>query len=216
MTEAATEVRRGDPRRARTRAALIQAAQQLLAAGRTEVSIQEITATAGVGFGSFYNHFEDKDQLWAAAVSDALRTHGDFVAALTQDLEDPAEVFCVGMRLTGRLQRAYPHVARVMLNTGTGTLMADKGGLIARAHGDISAAFAAGRFDIDDSDLALHITAGSLLGLIALLDAGPSLDADALADEYALRVLRAFGLTAREATRLVARPLPESPILDHA
>jgi AcrR family transcriptional regulator len=201
--------RRSDPRRARTRAALIRAAQHLLAEGRVEVSIQEITDTAGVGFGSFYNHFEDKAQLWAAAVSETLRAHGDLVRAITSDLEDSAEVFCIGLRLTGRLQRAFPVLTRVLLNTGVSALLGDQQGLLAYAREDLTAAISAGRFDIDDVELALHITAGSLLGLMCLLDARPDVDADALADQYAIRLLRSFGLRPAEATRLVARPLPE-------
>jgi AcrR family transcriptional regulator len=200
---------RVDPRRARTRAALVTAAQQLLAEGRVEVSIQEITDTAGVGFGSFYNHFEDKAQLWTAAVADTLRAHGDIVEALTRDISDPAEVFCVGLRLTGRLQRSFPQLARVLLHTGMSRVMADNGGLIAHARRDLTAAITAGRFDIADADLGLHITAGSLLGLIALLEADPAADAGTLADEYATRMLRAFGLSDRDARELAARPLPE-------
>lgn len=199
--------RRIDPRPVRTRGALVSAAQHLLAEGRIEVSIQEITDTAGVGFGSFYNHFEDKTELWATAVSETLRAHGDVVEALTRDLDDPAEVFCVGLRLTGRLQRSLPQLGRVLLNTGLAAILCDKDGLVAQARRDLAAAVAARRFDID-VELALHITAGSLLGLMALLDAQPHLDADELADEYAARVLRAFGLTARQARALVTRPLP--------
>jgi AcrR family transcriptional regulator len=201
--------RRADPRRARTRAALISAAQRLLAEGRTEVSIQEITDTAGVGFGSFYNHFDDKAGLWSAAVAATLRAHGDMVAALTRGIDDPAEVFCVGLRLTGRLQRSFPQLARVLLNTGLTAIMASQEGLLGHARRDIAAAVGSGRFDLTDTGLALHITAGSLLGLAALLDSQPNADAGPLADEYAARVLRAFGLSQDEAGAIASRPLPD-------
>jgi hypothetical protein len=49
--------------------------------------------------------------------------------------------------------------------------------------------------------------------LTALLDANPELHADVLADEYAVRILRAFGLSESEATRLASLPLPELPRL---
>jgi len=208
-TAAAVPARRPDPRRARTRAALVSAAQRLLAEGRVEVSIQEITDTAGVGFGSFYNHFDDKGGLWEAAVAETLRAHGDIVEALTRGIDDPAEVFCVGLRLTGRLQRSSPQLARVLLHTGMPALMADEGGLVDHARRDLTTAIDSGRFDITDVDLALHITAGSLLGLITLLDAHPDLDAGPLADQYAVRILRGFGLSKSEAARLASRPLPD-------
>ena len=55
-----------DRRRARTRQALIGAAARLIAEGRGErASIQEITEEADIGFGSFYNHFDNKEQLFA-------------------------------------------------------------------------------------------------------------------------------------------------------
>ena len=51
-------VNRLERRKQRTRAALIQAAQALIAEGRLNVPILEITQAADVGMGSFYNHFD--------------------------------------------------------------------------------------------------------------------------------------------------------------
>jgi AcrR family transcriptional regulator len=199
-----------DRRKARTRAALITAAQQLLADGRVEVSIQEITDTADVGFGSFYNHFTDKAELWNAAVVETLRQHGDLVAQASAHIEDPAEVFCVGMRLTGRLQRRFPDLARVLLNSGVHYLLADEG-LAPLALRDIRAGMASGRFDIEDAELGLVMTGGAMLGLLKLLDSHPDADAAALADECAVRILRSFGLSRADARRVASRPLPALP-----
>ncbi|RYJ04976.1 MAG: TetR/AcrR family transcriptional regulator, partial [Actinomycetales bacterium] len=74
-----TQETRFDRRKARTRAALVGAAQELLAQGLTNVSIQEVTESADVGLGSFYNHFASKDELFEAAVQDALETLGTFL-----------------------------------------------------------------------------------------------------------------------------------------
>src|SRR6188508_1462221 len=82
-----------DRRKARTRAALIRAAQTLIAQGRTNVPILEITQAADVGMGSFYNHFESKELLFEAAVTEVLDRHGDILDACTADLDDPAEIF---------------------------------------------------------------------------------------------------------------------------
>jgi AcrR family transcriptional regulator len=78
--DAAAAPRRLDRRKARTRAALVGAAQRFLADGKTNVSIQEITDAADVGFGSFYNHFSTKDELFADAVSATLDTWGTLAA----------------------------------------------------------------------------------------------------------------------------------------
>ena len=57
-----------DRRKARTRQALIDAAVRLIAEGRGErASIAEITEEADIGFGSFYNHFDSKEQLFGTA-----------------------------------------------------------------------------------------------------------------------------------------------------
>jgi AcrR family transcriptional regulator len=54
-----------DRRKVRTRQALIDAAVRLIAEGRGErASIAEITEEADIGFGSFYNHFDSKEQLF--------------------------------------------------------------------------------------------------------------------------------------------------------
>jgi AcrR family transcriptional regulator len=72
-TGEASAVSRLDRRKARTRQALIDAAVRLIAAGRGErASIQEITEAADVGFGSFYNHFASKDELFDTASAEVL------------------------------------------------------------------------------------------------------------------------------------------------
>src|ERR1700752_711064 len=89
-------------RKARTRAALISAAQGFIAAGNLNVPILEITQAADVGLGSFYNHFESKEELFEAAVEDVLELLGGLLDELTAGLDDPAEVFAQSFRLFGR------------------------------------------------------------------------------------------------------------------
>ena len=146
MSNAATqEPNRLDRRKARTRAALIRAAQTLIAEGRTHVPILEITQAADVGMGSFYNHFETKEQLFDAAVEAVMDGYGQLLDDLTGDIEDPAEVFACSFRLTGRLQRREPELSRVFLNNVLRLLSADSG-LAPRARRDIKTAVDAGRF----------------------------------------------------------------------
>src|SRR4029453_9390396 len=102
MTETAA-ANRLDRRKARTRAALVAAARELLAPrDPAEVSIQEITDTADVGFGSFYNHFESKADLFDSALEDVLEEHGALFDALTPDMEYPAAPsWCIGRHSEG-------------------------------------------------------------------------------------------------------------------
>src|SRR4029077_670631 len=90
-----------DRRKARTRAALIHAAQAFLAAGTLNVPIVEITEAADVGMGSFYNHCETKEELFRAAVEDALEVFGARLDELSTSLEDPALAFAQSFRLFG-------------------------------------------------------------------------------------------------------------------
>src|SRR6188508_342498 len=139
MSEAAAQVpNRLDRRKARTRAALIRAAQTLIAEGRTNVPILEITQAADVGMGSFYNHFATKEELYEAAVEAVMDGYGQLLDELTRGIEDPAEVFACSFRLTGRLQRAEPELSRVFLNNVLRLLSADSG-LAPRARRDIQA-----------------------------------------------------------------------------
>ena len=67
----------------RTRAALIGAAQSFMAAGKLNVPVLEITQAADVGMGSFYNHFDSKEQLFQAAINEVLDAHGALLDRLT-------------------------------------------------------------------------------------------------------------------------------------
>lgn len=209
--EAASRGQRVDPRRARTRSALVNAARRLLAEGRAVVSVQEITDEAGVGFGSFYNHFETKDELFAEAVASVLDDWGALRDQAVDGIDDPAEVFAASFRMIGRMQRHIPELVRVILHQGMSVLLTDRG-LRPRAITDLQRGIDSGRFTVADVDLALFMSGSALLGLIALLDATPGADDAAVADEYALRVLLMLGLDAAEANRLIELPLVAVPI----
>lgn len=178
--------------------------------GRPEVSIQEITEAADVGFGSFYNHFDSKTSLFDAAIIEALAEHARLIEQATAHLSDPAEVFAASVRLTGRLRRTHPQMARILLHTGLPHL-ADTDGMAASALRDLRAAASAGRLVIDDAHVALACTGGALLGLLQLLESRPDLDPDAATDQLAAHLLRMFGLDHDEARRVASRPLPELP-----
>src|SRR6202021_3019487 len=108
MPEGPEPPSRLERRKQRTRAALIKAAQRLIAEGGVNGPVLEITQAADVGMGSFYNHFDSKEQLFEAAVADVLDAHGALLDRLTAAIDDPAEMFATSYRLTGRLFRRRP------------------------------------------------------------------------------------------------------------
>lgn len=205
----ATAPSRLDRRKARTRAALVAAAQSFIAAGRLNTPILEITQAADVGMGSFYNHFQSREELFHAAVEEALDRYGALLDDLTLGLDDPAEVFARSFRLTGRLHRAEPQLSKVLLNNALALVGSDKG-LAPRARRDIQAAATAGRFTaVRDVELALTVAAGAALCLGQLLHDHPERDDAEAADQVAEDLLRMFGLPAGDARQICRRPLPE-------
>jgi AcrR family transcriptional regulator len=208
MESAAAPVNRLERRKQRTRAALIKAAQGVIAAGRLNVPILEITQAADVGMGSFYNHFATKEELFEAAVIDVLDRHGEVLDALTGQLEDPAEIFASSFRLTGRFFRRRPQESAILLANWQAVLASERG-LAPRALRDITAAAAAGRFRIDDPERALTTAGGLLMGLGMLLTARPDREANQTTDAVAEDLLRLFGMSARDAHRICTRSLPE-------
>jgi AcrR family transcriptional regulator len=195
-------------RKMRTRAALIRAAQTFMAAGKVNVPVLEITQAADVGMGSFYNHFDSKEQLFQAAVNEVLDTYGALLDKLARDGDDPAETFARSFRLIGRLFRRRPDMSRVLLNSGL-TLISSDRGLAPRALRDIDEATRAGRFTVDDPVLALAVAGGALMGLGQLLHDQPERNDAAAADSVTEDVLIMFGVPADDAAEICHRPLPD-------
>lgn len=199
---------RVERRKARTRQALIEAGQRILAErGTSDVSIQDITDEADVGFGSFYNHFSTKSQLFEEAVGDTLEAHGRMLDQLTMGIDDPAEVFSTSVRLTAMLASTQPEIARVFVASGMSFLVSDRG-LAPQALRDIERGIGSGRFTVHNPYVALAAAAGCLLSFLQIsLDKPQILDGDAV-DELAERLLRMFGMAPRSARAVAHRPLP--------
>ena len=195
-------------RKQRTRSALVKAAQRLIAEGKINVPVLEITKAADVGMGSFYNHFDSKEQLFEAAIADVLDAHGAMLDRLTESIDDPAETFATSFRLTGRLFRRRPQESEVLLANGPALLSADRG-LAPRALRDIKVGVDAGRFKVDDPELALAMAGGALLGLGKLLRDNLDRDDARAADTVTESVLQLLGLSAEEAHAVCQRPLPD-------
>jgi AcrR family transcriptional regulator len=212
MAEVASEVAprasRLDRRKARTRQALIDAAVRLIADGRGDrASIAEITEEADIGFGSFYNHFDSKEQLFQTASQEVLERWGEMIDRASASITDPAELFAVGMRISGRLGWTHPDIAGFLTGAGLDVLDIPTG-LAPRALRDIEVGQAAGRFTVPDAEVALSAVAGGLLGLFRVCQRHPERINETSVDQLAEAVLRLLGVSAREAARLAALPLP--------
>lgn len=196
-------------RRLRTRSALLTAARDLLAEGLEVASIKEITTRAGVGFGSFFNHFPGgKDELWFAAVMEVLDEYAQWLSTATADVDDPAERFARSFRLTGRLALSSPDLLSPVLARGTELLFLE-GGVRAAAIADLTVGVESGRFVPLDPEVHLVVVGGALLGLVRMLATEPGKASPELVDEVAASALRMLGLDGASARELCTRPLPD-------
>lgn len=196
-------------RRERTRQALLIAAARVVAArGAESATIDDFIKAAGVARGTFYNHFETRDEI----VADLWQHLGDgplraFAVAHAAD-PDPAYRLTTGLRMTIGKAAGDPVWGWLIYRIGTGDtpMSADM-----RSHSmfDLKAGLASGRFTADDVETAGDYFLGAaMLGVKAVLTAARP---DDYAEQCAVLVLRGLGLNARDAMATARRPLPQMP-----
>lgn len=209
-TGTARKPSRLDRRKARTRQALVDAAVRLIAEGRgARSSIQEITETADIGFGSFYNHFESKEQLFQIASAEVLERWGAMIDRACAGIDDTAEIFAVSLRISGRLGWTHPDLAAFLVGAGLDALDLPVG-LAPRALRDIRAGQASGRFTVPHAEVALSAVGGGLLGLLRLRQHRPDEIDERAVDQFTEAALRMLGVPAEDAARLAVLDLPET------
>jgi AcrR family transcriptional regulator len=199
-------------RRSRTRAALIQAAQQILAEdGDTGVSIQAIADLAGVGFGSFFNHFTSKDALFDAAFQDAFDQYAAWRDAQLPEGIDQVRRFAMNVRLTGRLTALQPGLARIL----THRLAESAAHRPAAAPGlarDIAAAVRELRTNQSasgaDPEVTVIAAAGAIAAIRRAMIARDATEQARMADALAGDLLRMFGADESLITELLTAPCP--------
>ncbi|MEV6057265.1 TetR/AcrR family transcriptional regulator [Streptomyces sp. NPDC052107] len=197
---------RFERRRTETRQALVRAAREILAeSGDTSVSIRAIAERADVGFGSFYNHFGSKPELFDAAVDDAMEVFAQAIDERLHGVDDPAERLAGGLRLSACLAESHPEIMRILCHSELGRICAGSG-LAPRARRDLEQGISAGRFTVLDPVIALSALNGSLLALLELWFSKPEADIEQAAGTMAEMLLHMLGLSPEEA-REVARGL---------
>jgi AcrR family transcriptional regulator len=219
----ATEERepRGARRKRETRARLLEAALNLMAQkGMEGVAINEITEAADVGFGSFYNHFESKEAIYAALTDQVFEEFADTLERLASDFPDPAEVISVCVRHTLLRARREPVWGQFLFREGLCQHALNRG-LGQRLLRDIHKGIAAKRFSIADPLMTALSVGGTVLAAIAVdlrADAPTGPTASALGDlglrskdfpeRAATVLLQTLGIGRVEANRIARRPLP--------
>ena len=211
-------------RKLETRLRLLDAAFALVAEkGMDSVTITEITNAADVGFGSFYNHFDSKEGIFAALVEWLFEEFATTLDRLATGLSDPAEAIAVSVRHT--LLRAYrePVWGQLLIREGLSTRVLSRG-LGQRLMRDAKRGVSERRFMVADELMCVFSVIGTVVAAIAaeLHLSGSSKRAvrarkalrsrhEKFAESTAAIVLQAFGLKRTEAERIAHRPLPAPP-----
>ncbi|WP_206996552.1 TetR/AcrR family transcriptional regulator [Trinickia mobilis] len=224
-TEAAevTEARqsRGARRKRETRARLLDATLRLVAdKGMDCVTINDITEIADVGSGSFYNHFESKEAIFAAVFEWVFDEFADALDHLASGLSDPAEVIAVSVRHTLMRARREPVWGQLLIREGFSARILNWG-LGPRLLRDGKRGIAAGRFVVADPFLCLISATGIILAGIAVElhfatsivaatrgQTEPDWGGEKFAERTAAYVLQALGLNGEEAEKIAGLPLP--------
>jgi AcrR family transcriptional regulator len=212
---------RGARRRRETHARLLDAALKLMAErGMEGVAINEITEAADVGFGSFYNHFESKEAIYAALIDRVFEHFADTLDQLTKDLPDPAEVISVSIRHTLMRARQEPVWGQFLIREGF-SARALTHGLGQRLIRDIERGIATKRFVVTDPLMCVISAGGTILAAIAVeLHLGMSeqpgvselvklnIGKEHFDERTAAMLLQMLGLDRAEAEKVSQRPLP--------
>ncbi|MEL6981589.1 MAG: TetR/AcrR family transcriptional regulator [Actinomycetota bacterium] len=190
---------RGHKKKARTRRKLLSAAVDVIAARGESFTVSDVVAHAGVSHGTFYNYFDDREQLIEAVVPEVLRAFAAEGAANVVDA-DPATRFATITAMAFVRAGVTPDAVRVVLRLETVQQAIRSGAVVAHLRSDLAEGAASGRFDVVDPDATLDVVLGTmLLACRRIID-------DPVADEYPSQVidvlLRSLGLDRVEASTI--------------
>jgi AcrR family transcriptional regulator len=191
-------------KRERTRGDLVAAAERLVAArGIDAISIDDITQEADVAKGTFYTHFQDKDDI-ATAIARLIRLElEEKIAALNDGIDDAARRMVNGLTSLCAFAIAQPVRARALVRLIPGVVDPDTP-INAGIRGDVALGAKSKRFTVSSVNAATVATIGiALSAAMRLGDAArPVPDPFAFAADIVATALAALGLKQAEAARL--------------
>ncbi|MEM7663644.1 MAG: TetR/AcrR family transcriptional regulator [Pseudomonadota bacterium] len=195
-----------ETRRVATRDRLILAAKSVMAdTSVNAVTVDGIVQKAGVGKGSFYNHFNSKEDLFFATLDEVFADMADQIMSAIEAVDDPAEELAIGIRMYVRLAAADPEIGRLIIN-------APASFDILHTYADpvvnhtIDKGLQAERFKLRDRDLFfLLLTSGVNATLSRVLE--QTFD-EAVTKELAASALLLAGIDSKEALEIASKSLP--------
>ncbi|MEL6950218.1 MAG: TetR/AcrR family transcriptional regulator [Pseudomonadota bacterium] len=198
-----TERAEGHAKRARTRAALLDGAISVVARhGLESTTIQAVTRATGVAHGTFYNHFDDREDLLVSAAIAVLDEINVGVQAAAQRFPPGVDRLVIAAAKTimeAVSIREFGHL--LVAAVGRFPQVTDR--IRPKLRADLRAALAAGVVRVAPTRL-LDEQIGALLGLAIqrVLSGG---QVSRITRETAHAILRLLGQTPDEAAETVAR-----------
>jgi AcrR family transcriptional regulator len=203
MASPKRSVTRTDPRRDRTREALLGAGRRLFAQRDVDgVSVDEIVEAAAVAKGSFYNHFADKDVFAREIAAVARREVEARVNAVNADCDDPALAVARALCVFARFAMERRDSARTLWRLNTGATMVDapiNRGLVDVVQQGIDG----GQFKSVDVETGVLLVMGIIvITLRHLFEERVQTEPGEIAQRMAAGLLRALGVTASRSDKL--------------
>ena len=190
----------------RTRGRLVNAALTVMAhKGVDATTISDITETADVGFGSFYNYFGSKEEILDAAIGDLFDNIGTRIDENIAEIEDPCLALATAVRILVGILIARKDwaefIIRICAVPGYKQL-----GIYARLFRDIEKVHASGRLAIPDPGVVTYAVGGAILFMIVAL-VERDLPREGAPERIAAMALRMLGASEDDIRDLVARQI---------
>lgn len=193
-------------KREEARARLLAAAAEIIVEKGTDgLRLREIADRADVGFGSFYHHFDSKEDLVAAVVRHTVQSLSAPVISRSAAITDPAEAAVIAHRWFIRLASGDPQTARLIVNLERADVMLELA-VDSDARAMLRRGIDSGRFRVLDIETTLAFAVGATIAVMrGILDGRLRADSDIASAEAFLGVL---GVDAATASQLARRPYP--------
>jgi len=196
-------------RRERMRSRLLEAGLTVLGQAEDAAAvIDEVIRPAEVSRGTFYNYFDNADDLMRSVADEA----GTELMAVTTPIvlssDDPADRVSTGIRSWISLVEKYPTLASFFRRAGLYILANER--VRSDLPRDLVLGMEADRFTVTELEIAFVLVAGTVLAAINTMAVGPA--PKAYGSKLAERVLMSLGVDATEA-RSISRAKITKPKL---
>jgi AcrR family transcriptional regulator len=207
MAQAQATESRNARRKRRNRQALVEAAHTVMAEkGIDAATMSEIADLADVGAGTVYNYFASKDDLAMQVMEDVMDRLAQRIEAVTDTFDDPAQVYAFGIR---NVMKAATTDRRWSWLLRRSEVIADAMYRVMGPYAirDLRNAVAAGRYQVEDPEMAWRQATHAIVGFSLAVCDGKL--APGKIDEAVVNLLGMVGVPRVEAWEIALRPCPD-------